>query len=36
VVSQDGEVFIYNDVYQRDQRMAAAFDEPFNIELPDK
>jgi murein L,D-transpeptidase YcbB/YkuD len=35
VVSQNGEVLFYNDVYQRDQKIAAALDEPFRIELPD-
>jgi len=35
MVSQDGEVFFYNDVYQRDQNIATALDEPFQIELPD-
>lgn len=35
IVSQDGEVIFYNDVYQRDQKIAAALDEPFRIELPD-
>jgi len=35
VVSQNGDVFFYNDVYQRDQNISAALDEPFRIELPD-
>lgn len=35
VVNQDGEVYFYNDVYQRDQKIADALDEPFTIELPD-
>ena len=35
IVSQDGEVFFYNDVYERDQNIADALDEPFRIELPD-
>ena len=35
VVNQDGEVFFYNDVYQRDQKISVALDEPFRIELPD-
>jgi murein L,D-transpeptidase YcbB/YkuD len=35
VVSKDDEVFFYNDVYQRDQNVADALDEPFRIELPD-
>ena len=35
VVNQDGEVFFYNDIYQRDQNIATALDEPFRIELPD-
>ena len=34
VVNQDGEVFFYNDIYQRDPKIAAALDEPFRIELP--
>ena len=35
VVNQDGEVNFYNDIYQRDQNVAEALDEPFRIELPD-
>ena len=35
IVSQDGEVIFYNDVYERDQNIAEALDEPFRIELPD-
>ena len=35
VVSKDDEVFFYNDVYQRDQKISTALDEPFRIELPD-
>ncbi len=35
VVNKDGEVFFYNDVYQRDQNISAMLDEPFRIELPD-
>jgi len=35
VVNQDGKVFFYNDVYQRDQNISTALDEPFKIELPD-
>ncbi len=35
IVSKDGEVFFYNDVYQRDQNVADALDAPFRIELPD-
>ncbi len=35
VVSQDGEVNFYNDVYKRDQKIADALDEPFRFELPD-
>jgi murein L,D-transpeptidase YcbB/YkuD len=35
VVNQDGKVYFYNDVYQRDQNISTALDEPFEIELPD-
>ena len=35
IVSKDGEVFFYNDVYQRDQNVADALDASFSIELPD-
>jgi murein L,D-transpeptidase YcbB/YkuD len=35
VVSQDGEVTFYNDVYDRDQRIADVLDEPFRFEIPD-
>ena len=35
IVREDGEVFFYNDVYERDQNIADALDEPFRIELPD-
>lgn len=35
VVSQEGEVTFYNDVYDRDQRIADALDEPFRFEMPD-
>ena len=35
VVTQDGDVFFYNDVYDRDQKIANALDEPFRIEMPD-
>ena len=34
VVNQEGEVYFYNDVYERDQNVAAALDEPFSIDLP--
>jgi murein L,D-transpeptidase YcbB/YkuD len=35
IVREDGEVLFYNDVYERDQNIADALDEPFRIELPD-
>ena len=35
IVSQDGEVIFYNDVYERDQNIADALNEPFRIELPE-
>jgi murein L,D-transpeptidase YcbB/YkuD len=35
VVSQDGEVTFYDDVYSRDQRIADALDEPFRFEMPE-
>jgi len=35
MVNRDGEVFFYNDVYQRDQNISTVLDEPFRIELPD-
>ena len=35
IVNQDGEVVFYNDVYERDQNIADALNEPFRIELPD-
>lgn len=35
VVGQDGEVFFYNDIYKRDQKIADALDKPFRFELPD-
>lgn len=35
IVREDGEVFFYNDVYERDQKIADALAEPFRIELPD-
>lgn len=34
IVREDGEVFFYNDVYERDQTIADALAEPFRIELP--
>jgi murein L,D-transpeptidase YcbB/YkuD len=35
IVSKDGEVIFYNDVYKRDQNIADALDEPFGFDLPD-
>lgn len=35
IVREDGVVLFYNDVYERDQKIADALDEPFRIELPD-
>ncbi len=35
IVREDGEVFFYNDVYDRDQNIADALNEPFRIELPE-
>jgi murein L,D-transpeptidase YcbB/YkuD len=35
IVSKEGEVTFYNDVYDRDQRIADALDEPFRFEIPD-
>ena len=35
IVSKDGEVIFYNDVYERDQNIADALDEPFGFDLPD-
>ena len=34
VVDREGEVYFYNDVYERDRNVAAALDEPFSIDLP--
>ncbi len=34
-VDPDGLVHFYNDVYERDQRIATALDAPFTIELPE-
>ncbi len=34
-VDPDGLVHFYNDVYERDQRIALALDAPFTIELPE-
>ena len=35
IVRGDGEVFFYNDVYERDQKIADALNESFRIELPE-
>ena len=34
VANRDGEVFFYNDVYDRDRAVAAALDEPFSFDMP--
>ena len=35
MVDRDGIVHFYNDVYERDQRIARALDAPFRIEIPE-
>jgi len=35
MVSQAGDVYFYNDVYERDQKIVEALGEPFKIEIPD-
>jgi len=34
IVNKAGEVYFYNDVYERDPSIAAALDEPFALDLP--
>jgi murein L,D-transpeptidase YcbB/YkuD len=34
IVNESGEVYFYNDVYQRDQKISDALDEPFTFDLP--
>jgi murein L,D-transpeptidase YcbB/YkuD len=36
IVREDGEVFFYNDVYERDQKIRDALNEDFRIELPER
>jgi murein L,D-transpeptidase YcbB/YkuD len=34
MVTPDGVVYFFNDVYSRDERVAKALDEPFQFDLP--
>ena len=36
IVREDGQVFFYDDVYERDQKIADALNESFRIELPEE
>ena len=34
MVDPDGVVYFFNDVYERDERIAKALNEPFRLDMP--